>query len=47
MAAPQLVVAGAVVDDLHDPQRLLAARRAHDGRARRRQPGGSSTLLMM
>ena len=28
MAAPQLVVAGAVVDDLHDPQRLLAARRA-------------------
>ena len=28
MAAPQLVVAGAVVDDLRDPQRLLAARRA-------------------
>jgi 8-oxo-dGTP diphosphatase len=28
MAAPQLVVAGAVVDDLDDPKRLLAARRA-------------------
>ena len=28
MAAPQLVVAGAVVDDLRDPQQLLAARRA-------------------
>ena len=28
MAAPQLVVAGALVDDLDDPQRLLAARRA-------------------
>jgi 8-oxo-dGTP diphosphatase len=28
MAAPQLVVAGALVDDLDDPQHLLAARRA-------------------
>jgi 8-oxo-dGTP diphosphatase len=28
MAAPTLVVAGAVVDDLDDPQHLLAARRA-------------------
>lgn len=28
MAAPQLVVAGALVDDLRDPRRLLAARRA-------------------
>lgn len=28
MAAAQLVVAGALVDDLHDPQHLLAARRA-------------------
>lgn len=28
MAAPQLVVAGALVDDLDDPQLLLAARRA-------------------
>jgi 8-oxo-dGTP diphosphatase len=28
MAAPSLVVAGAVVDDLDDPQHLLAARRA-------------------
>ena len=27
-AAPQLVVAGALVDDLDDPQHLLAARRA-------------------
>ncbi len=28
MAGPQLVVAGALVDDLDDPQHLLAARRA-------------------
>ena len=28
MARPQLVVAGALVDDLDDPQHLLAARRA-------------------